>query len=332
MSDRYGSDPTQEPVERRMVPLIAAQYGVFSLEQALRMGATNRMIRRRVATGRWHAIYRNVFRIAGSPPSWRQSLVAECLAWGRGAVASHRAAAAIWELPGFGPGVLEITVPRNRRRSQPRDAIVHWRPPLPPADVTVVNAIPITAPARTLIDIASVAARDVVEEALDDALRRKLVSLPRMRWRLAELGHSGRPGIAAIRSLLAARDSSSLVPESVFETRLLRIFRDTGLPKPVLQHRVIDRGRLVAILDFAFPSARVAIEAEGYRWHSGRARWEHDLARRNILTSLGWRVVHVTWSDISSNRRELVQRIEKVLAEASRGQRSAELARLRAAR
>ena len=75
-----------------------------------------------------------------------------------------------------------------------------------------------TAAARTIIDIAAVASRDVVEEALDDALRRKLFSLSRLRWRLDELGRSGRRGTTLIRSLLAERDTSAAVPESVFET------------------------------------------------------------------------------------------------------------------
>jgi uncharacterized protein DUF559 len=282
------------------------------------MGATDRMIGRRIATGRWQSIYPHVFRVAGSPSSWRQSLVAACLAWGRGSVVSHRAAAALWELPGFLPGVLELTVPRNRRRNRPQGIVVHWASPISSADVTVLHGMPVTAPARTLIDIASVSPRDLVEEALDDALRRKLVSLPRCRWRLDELGRNGRPGIAAFRALLVARDSSSAVADSVLETRLLKIFRESDLPEPVLQHPVHDGRRLVAIVDFAFPSAREAIEAEGYRWHSGRLRWEHDLARRNLLTALGWRVVHVTWSDISSNRGELIQRIEKVMSEANR--------------
>lgn len=123
----------------------------------------------------------------------------------------------------------------------------------------------------------------------------------------------GRPGIVAIRSLLDARDPSSAVPRSVFETRLLRVLKAAGLPTPTLQHQVRDDRRVVAIVDFAFPAARLAIEADGYRWHSGRARWEHDLARRNTLTSLGWRVLHMTWTDLTTNPTAMIHRIETAL-------------------
>lgn len=207
-------------------------------------------------------------------------------------------------LVGFDPGPVELTVPRGRKRNAP--GIVH-RNLLLVRDVTTVGAIPVTTPARTLLDIAAVAPRETVEEALDDALRRRLVSLRRLRSRVDELGRRGRPGIAMMRALLDARDPSSPVPESVFETRLLRVLRRARLPEPVLQHRIRDRGRTVAVVDFAYPDAKLAIEADGYRWHSGRVRWENDRARLNRLTLLGWRVIHVTWHD-------LVRRPEHVAA------------------
>ena len=56
----------------------------------------------------------------------------------------------------------------------------------------------------------------------------------------------------------------------------------------------------MAIVDFAYPDIKLAIEAEGYRWHSSRARWERDLERRNELTALGWRVIHVTWAEFDA--------------------------------
>ncbi|MCI0583809.1 MAG: endonuclease domain-containing protein [Chloroflexi bacterium] len=81
------------------------------------------------------------------------------------------------------------------------------------------------------------------------------------------------------------------------------------MPPPARQHRVKDQGGLVAVVDFAYPDLKLAIEADGYRWHTGRIRWEHDLARRNRLTALGWRVLHVTWSDIEQRSEELMARI-----------------------
>lgn len=85
----------------------------------------------------------------------------------------------------------------------------------------------------------------------------------------------------------------------------------TDLPPPVCQHKVRDHGSLIAVLDFAYPELRLAVETDGYRWHSGRARWEHDLARHNRLTLLGWRILHVTSADLSARPAEVVEEVKK---------------------
>jgi very-short-patch-repair endonuclease len=236
-------------------------------------------------------------------------LLAACLAMGDGAAASHRAAAALWRLAGLEPGAIEITVPRGRRPN-PRGTIVHQLELLP-VDVTIVEAIPTTTPARTLIDLAAVAPADLVEEALDDALRRGLVTLPRLRWRLGEMGP--RRSVRTIRRLLDARAGGDRRPQSVLETRLMRLFKRAGLPIPACQHEIRDRGRLIAVVDFAYPSRLLAIEADGYRWHSGRARWQRDLARRNELTRLGWHVIHVTAEDLHRRHEVVVATIASAL-------------------
>ncbi|MGZ4105520.1 MAG: DUF559 domain-containing protein [Actinomycetota bacterium] len=299
----------QPPVDARVAELAAAQFGVFSRVQAARAGATGDAIRYRIATGRWEQVTPYVFRLAGAPPSWRRSLMEACLAWGDGSAISHRSAGGLWRLSGFEPEPVELTVPRRRERRAP--GVVH-RNALSSVDLTAVDGIPVTTPARTLIDIASVSPRDVVEEALDDALRRGLVSISRVRWRLDALG-GGRCGVAFMRALLDDRDPAASVPQSGFERRLLRILKRAGFPDPVLQHRVRDGGRLIAVVDFAYPRHRLAIEADGYRWHSGKARWQHDRERGNDLTLLGWRVIHVTWDDLTNRCDAVVDSIRAAI-------------------
>lgn len=234
------------------------------------------------------------------------------LCWGDGAAVSHRAAAPLLRMIGFEPGLVELTVPRGRRRLGP--GIIH-RHPLSKVDLTNVDGIPVTTPARTLIDLAAVAPIEVVEEVLDDSMRRGMVSMPLLRRRVAAIGRQGRPGIAAMRLLLDSRDPAAAVPESVFERRFLRTLSREGLPPPVLQHEIRADDRFVAVVDFAYPEARLAIEADGYRWHSGRLRWDRDRARRNELTLLGWRIIHVTWTDLTLRAVETARTIRTALAD-----------------
>jgi very-short-patch-repair endonuclease len=290
--------------------IAAAQHGVFARSQVAGFGGTKDLIRNRCAAGRWAEVAPHVFCLAGAPPTWRQALMAASLAWGVGAVVSHRAAAALWRLAGFESRAVEITVPRGRDRRGP--GTVH-RNALHPVDVTMLDRIPVTTPARTLIDIASTSPPEVVEEALDDALRRGLVTIPRLRWRLDGLGR-GRPGVGVMRKLIDTREPAVPILDSTFERRLLRRLREAGLPEPVLQYEIRRHGRVVARVDFAYPEARLAIEADGYRWHSGRARWNHDRRRANELTLLGWRIIHVTWDDFAERSDQVVAAVRRALA------------------
>ena len=312
MGREYRAEATRLTLDLQVSRLAAAQFGVFTRAQAMHFGATKDMVRHRLTYGRWQRMAPNVFRIAGTAPSWRQALMSACLAWGEGAVVSHRAAAALWHLTGFETDAVELTVPEARQRRK-GPGLIH-RNALYPPDVTFVESIPVTTPARTLIDVASVASPGAVGEALDDALRRGLVSISRLRWRLDEVGgRGGRRGIGVLRSLLDERTASS-VPQSVFETRLLRLLKRAGLPQPAVQHEIRSHGRLVAIVDCAYPRERLAIEADGYRWHSGRTKWHQDRRRLNELTLMGWRVIHVTWADLSRRPAAVLDSIARALA------------------
>jgi very-short-patch-repair endonuclease len=176
----------------------------------------------------------------------------------------------------------------------------------------MISGIPTTTPTRTLVDLAGVVPPDVLEDALDDALRRRLTTLSRMRRKLDELGRQGRPGTAVMRKLLAVQDDGEPIPQSVLETRFMRLLRQSGLPTPRRQYPIRAAGN-VFVVDFAWPEAHVAIETDGYRWHSGRARWAQDLARRNALTALGWRVIHVTWADVEARPHDIGETIRTAL-------------------
>lgn len=296
---------------RRVARIAGSQHGVISRAQALSCGVGGRTIDRRLSSGVWDRLYPGVYRLAGAPATWRQSLLAACLAWGEGAVVSHRAAAALWGFPGFEPRGVELSVPRGRQRGHGHT--VHRPVSLTRVDVTTSDAIPLTTAARTLIDVAACAPLDLVEEALDDALRRRLVTVGLLQRRLQELRDPGRRGCGAMARLISARANTANVPQSVLETRLLRALRRAGLPMPAIQHRIRTH-RGPAVIDFAYVESRVAIEADGFRWHSSRQQWDRDQARNNALTMLGWTVVHVTWPQLRDRPAEVIDAIRVTLS------------------
>lgn len=277
--------------EMEIARLAARQHGIFTRSQALAAGATSATIARRVSSGRVAALYPGVYRVAGAPRSWEQQLLVACFAWGGRCAIARRSALAMWSMPGGRKDPIEIAIPRGRRRPA-APGIAREARDLRRSDVRFVGAIPVTSPARTLFDLARCGDIDTAEEALDDGLRRGLVTLPQLEA-TARRQH-GRPGVKALLALIQERTGFGVVPQTLFESRLLRAIRRAGLPLPVPQYEIWEAGRLIAIPDFAYPELKIAIEADGRRWHSGK-RWSRDLARRNALTTRGWRIIHVTW-------------------------------------
>src|SRR5207247_278256 len=120
-------------------------------------------------------------------------------------------------------------------------------------------------------------------------------------------------GAILLAELMRERQAGSTPPASILESRLRRLLTGSGLPKPTEQWEIQDRGRLVARVDFAYPEAHIAIEADGYRYHSGKVAWQRDRTRRNALTSRGWRVLHVTWDDLHDRPTNVVSDIRAAL-------------------
>jgi hypothetical protein len=208
---------------------------------------------------------------------------------------------------------VEIIVPRNRRRSRSRQILVHWpQDPIPDEDITTIDGIPVTKPARTLLDLATVEPEEVVERCLDDALRRRLVSLPFLESWLKDPRRDRHRGAPMLRRLVAARATVG-VTESPLEGATLKLIRDAGLPIPMLQYTVRDGNRFVARLDFAYPEERVAIEADGFRYHDDRRGFDKERARGNDLEAMGWRVLRVTSQHVEKDSESVAAWVRRAL-------------------
>ena len=166
-------DANRRMADGEIARIAAKQYSLFTREQAHDEGLTDRQLRLRVASGRLERLSRHVFRIAGCETSWRQRLLAACLAAGPGAAASHRSAAALHMFDGFAAGIVEITVPQGRRDFRMDGVIVHSSAYWGDVDRCEVDGIPVTTPERTLCTLASVVDETQVESALDSAERER---------------------------------------------------------------------------------------------------------------------------------------------------------------
>lgn len=292
--------------------LAEQQHGLISREQALAHGMTSGQIGARLRRERWSRIARNVYRIPGSVPTWEQALLAAVWATGPGAAASRRAAGALWRIPGFAPGPLEVTQRRGPSARNPTSGL-HDSIFLPPHQIEVVTTIPVTSPARTLFDLCGVVHPLRAERAVDNALAMDLVTVPELGLMLAETGAKGRPGTAFMRQLLSVRTCEYVPPASDLEALFHAVVERAGLPVPDRQKWVGGTRAPVGRVDFIYRIARAVIEADSRRHHSSWLDVQADHRRDLLLTAAGWRIVRVNWHQLLAEPDLVVSAIRAAL-------------------
>jgi hypothetical protein len=279
--------------------IAVTQYGVFTRTQARDVGLTDRQIRLRIATGRYERLSLHVFRIAGTPTSWRQRLLAACLAAGPGAAASHRSAAALHRHDGFAPGIVEITVPQGRRDFRMSGVIVHSSSNWCDEDVCIVDGIPVSTPERTLCTLAAVASEAQVESALDSAEREGKVRRSDVTQVHDDVRQRGRNGVAALARILFRRAELAGIPHSVLERRMLRLLERHGIPLPACQVAVRRPDGRMAYLDFAYRDLGLGIEVDGNTAHATPAQRSADNVRANAIELRDIRLIRFTYEQVT---------------------------------
>jgi hypothetical protein len=301
-------------VDRAVAQLAARQHAVVSVRQAEELGLTRSMRRTRIGAGVLIDVRRGVLRIAGAPMTFESVVLAAVLSAGRGAVASHRTAAALWELDGYRRGVIELTIPRGRKHRPGPSAIAHESSDLDRVRPRTLGSIPVTDPSRTLLDVALRSSDRRLLTAIESGRRSRLTSWPEMIETLLLHARRGRPGIQRLRRVLAANIDREEVTDSGFEALVLALLAEHALPKPVLHHQIGDGdGRVLAIVDLAYPARRIAIELDG-RIHLRPDVWERDRPRQNQLELLGWTVLRFTWNTYAERPQQLIAEISRALA------------------
>jgi very-short-patch-repair endonuclease len=287
-----------------------SQHGILSFDDLLAHGLTPEAINRRVKSNSLVRLYRGIYRSSGAPETWQQTLWAARKWAGAECVFSHRSGLLLLGLAGATDRVVEMTITR-RIRSPDRRLLLHYTRRDPFADAVEIEGLPVTSAGRTILDSAAVARRWQVEAALDDGLRRGLLSVDDM-WRLlGRTGGRGRKGSALMRSLLEDRSDGRARSHSKLEIKLDRLLRNSPVPRYFRQFEVMTRSGVPADVDFAWPEAKLAVEVDGYRWHSGRQQWQSDMERQNALAEVGWLVLRFSWYDIVSRPDYVISTILK---------------------
>ena len=284
------------------------QHGVVTRTQLLAAGVSRRALEGRLRANRIRPLHRGVYLVGPLFPR-RGREMAAVLACGAGAVVSHRSAAALWELlpPLDDSYPVDVTV-QGRDGGRRKGIRPHKVTDLNAEDLATIEGIPVTTPVRTIVDLASVVSARELEQALAQAERRQLVTLDELRGVVQK--RSGRPGTPALRALLQYHGSPALT-RSEAEDRFLALIRRGRLPAP--EANVVFGGHE---LDFLWRSEGLAVEVDGFAFHSSRSQFERDRHRDAQLLVGGIQVIRFTWRQIEAEPYAVLACLAQALARA----------------
>ena len=295
----------EDVTDFEIAKLARRQHMLVTLDQLRNLGLSEDAVRHRLEAGRLERLEPRLFRIGGSEESWRQRVLGACLSVGEHAVACRQTAAVLWELIRLDEPPVELAVPRPRS-PQWVSAKIFRSTDIIGAHRTVLDGIPVTTVARTLVDLGAVASPSMVENAVDAAVVSRLTTVRELRAMLDNVARQGRRGVGALRAAIEFLEEG---PESVLEAKLLRLILGSTLPRPTLQHRVNAGGRQRYRIDIAYPEVMIAIEADGRGPHSSGEAFERDRERQNTLEILGWTFLRFTWHQVTRRQEWVLSQI-----------------------
>jgi very-short-patch-repair endonuclease len=288
---------------RALLALLARQDGLITAAQATECGLSERSLQRRAEDEGWRRVAPRVFLAAGHRLTDRVRVRAAGLWAGDRGVISGPAAAWWHGMLAISPARIEVTVPR-RLGLRGYSGVRIRRRDLPAADKILSNGIWCTAAPLTALESAITLPGG--SAFLDRALQNHVRFEDLYQAYCRNMGARGAARIAAL--LTGAADRA----DSAAERLLISLLRDAGLTG-------WERGRPFErwTIDIAFPEASLAIEVDGWAWHTDVDRFRADRRKGNALVRAGWRLLRFTWHDLANRPSYVIAEIRAALLAAA---------------
>lgn len=235
-------------------------------------------IRRRHLVAPFPRAYCRPWDVEHPPVRERAALVSV----GQPAALSHLTALRRWKLPQPATDAIHLTVPIGRHPVGRHPGLIVHRTRVP-TRVRNIDGLSVVEPAIAVVRSWPILDGPDQRAPAIAAVRTRLVTPAELH---AAAGRAlGMPGRASLTKLVALLDIGC---ESELELwGYVGVFDHPGLRHAVRQKVVQVRGRFYR-LDVAFEDERVAVELDGYRYHSTRGQREQDMSRDAALASIDW--------------------------------------------
>lgn len=166
-----------------------------------------------------------------------------------------------------------------------------------------------TTAAWTAVEVARALRRPRALATLDAALRTGACDRGQLFDAVSE--QYGRRGIVHVRELVP---HAAAAAESPMESEARLVMLDGHLPAPELQYEIVDRSGRMWRLDFAWPLGKLAVEYDGFDWHSDPASFARDRQKRAALQEMDWTVLSIVADDVRRRPDDFLRRVEFELA------------------
>lgn len=217
------------------------------------------------------------------------------LACGPHATLRRRSAAVLWAVRRGDPIQTEVTAPGRVGR---RPGIRAHRAVLQPDELTLVDGIPVTTAARTLLDLAAVLNRHDLQRAIEQAEALRLSDHTPLAALVAR--YSGRRGTAVLKEILGSDARAAGLTRSELEDRFLRFLAERGIQPPA-PNAWLHLGEHWIEGDCVWAAERLVVELDSWRHHGTRAAFQRDRVRDRRLKLAGWQPIRVTAWDLEED-------------------------------
>ena len=280
------------------------QHGVVTRGQLLEAGFTRHQIQRRIDAGLLVPIHPGVYFVAHAT----SPLAHECaavLACRPRALLGGRTAGRVYGWPVEDSEGIDLIV--VGRRIRPRSGIrVRCIGHLDLRDLQRHEGIPIASPSLTLLELAGDAEPGELAGAINEARVQRAITDAQLYTALER--YPKRRGARALRALLES-ERGPRITRSEAERRALAVMRRFGIEPDASDVQI---GPYRA--DFWFERERLAVEIDGYRYHSTPKRFVDDRRRAGYLAAHDVATFPLTWRDFGSGAREAMQLLAAALA------------------
>ena len=288
-------------MDSRVARLALQQHGVITLWQLRSLGLTADEVKWRSRTGRLHPIHRGVYAVGHRNLTDEALFIAAVLAIGSDAALSHLSAAQLYGLRPFNRGAgTWVDVSTTRHVKARRHIRLHTVRAL---EITTRSRIPVTTPARTLLDLGDVLTARQHERTVHEAEVQRLVTIDALQAQIAR-----SPGRRAAARLQAITADGPAPTRSDLEDAMLALLKRHGLPRPHINARIgADE------VDLWFPESDLVVELDGWRYHGTAIRHRLDARKQARLEAAGLRVLCADWSQVTGDAAQTAQRLRQVL-------------------